>query len=84
MSPVAFTLHSEAIKSEQEAKDENVAEYLKLVNTADKQQASRIKSVFEKKNQKSNNVIGQVMNPMCRGLFSLQTAFGRTRACYIS
>ncbi|XP_061085811.1 transmembrane and coiled-coil domain protein 3-like isoform X2 [Conger conger] len=44
---------TEQMKIEQTARDENVAEYLKLVNSADKQQAGRIKQVFEKKNQKS-------------------------------
>ena len=38
---------------EQTARDQHVAEYLKLVNNADKQQAVRIRQVFEKKNQKS-------------------------------
>ncbi|KAK7891313.1 hypothetical protein WMY93_023276 [Mugilogobius chulae] len=45
---------TEQLKIEQTARDENVAEYLKLVNSADKQQMSRIKQVFEKKNQKSS------------------------------
>ncbi|XP_041851902.1 transmembrane and coiled-coil domain protein 3-like isoform X2 [Melanotaenia boesemani] len=44
---------TEQLKIEQTARDENVAEYLKLVNSADKQQVGRIKQVFEKKNQKS-------------------------------
>ncbi|XP_054876403.1 transmembrane and coiled-coil domain protein 3 isoform X2 [Poeciliopsis prolifica] len=44
---------TEQIRVEQEARDENVAEYLKLVNNADRQQVSRIRQVFEKKNQKS-------------------------------
>lgn len=45
---------TEQLRIEQEASDENVAEYLKLAsNTHDKQQISRIKQVFEKKNQKS-------------------------------
>lgn len=43
----------EAIKSEQTLRDENVNEYLKLFTNADKVQQARIKSVFEKKNQKS-------------------------------
>lgn len=51
---------TEQIKIEQEARDDNVAEYLKLANNADKQQASRIKQVFEKKNQKSAQTIAQL------------------------
>ena len=45
---------------EQEARDDNVAEYLKLAHNADKQQASRIKQVFEKKNQKSAQTIAHL------------------------
>lgn len=48
---------TEQIRVEQEARDDNVAEYLKLAHNADKQQASRIKQVFEKKNQKSAQTI---------------------------
>ncbi|XP_021053634.1 transmembrane and coiled-coil domains protein 2 [Mus pahari] len=51
---------TEQIKIEQEARDDNVAEYLKLANNADKQQVSRIKQVFEKKNQKSAQTIAQL------------------------
>ncbi|KAG8451095.1 hypothetical protein GDO86_003387 [Hymenochirus boettgeri] len=51
---------TEQIKIEQEARDDNVAEYLKLANNADRQQASRIKQVFEKKNQKSAQTIAQL------------------------
>ncbi|XP_028652460.1 transmembrane and coiled-coil domains protein 2 isoform X2 [Erpetoichthys calabaricus] len=51
---------TEQIRVEQEARDENVAEYLKLAHNADKQQASRIKQVFEKKNQKSAQTISQL------------------------
>ena len=36
---------------------ENVNEYLKLSNDADKQQLQRIKAVFEKKNLKSAQVL---------------------------
>lgn len=50
----------EQLKIEQTARDENVAEYLKLVNSADKQQAGRIKQVFEKKNQKAAQNIAQM------------------------
>ncbi|KAI1890766.1 hypothetical protein AGOR_G00157000 [Albula goreensis] len=51
---------TEQIRVEQEARDENVAEYLKLAHNADKQQASRIKQVFEKKNQKSAQTIAHL------------------------
>lgn len=50
----------EQLKIEQTARDENVAEYLKLVNSADKQQVGRIKQVFEKKNQKAAQNIAQM------------------------
>ncbi|XP_058824709.1 transmembrane and coiled-coil domains protein 1 [Topomyia yanbarensis] len=43
----------DSIKKEQTARDANVNEYLKLAASADKQQLQRIKTVFEKKNQKS-------------------------------
>ncbi|XP_051787284.1 transmembrane and coiled-coil domain protein 3 [Erpetoichthys calabaricus] len=55
---------TEQIKIEQTARDENVAEYLKLVNNADKQQAARIKQVFEKKNQKSAQTIAQLQKKL--------------------
>ncbi|MEE6502046.1 hypothetical protein FKM82_004397, partial [Ascaphus truei] len=48
---------TEQIKIEQTARDDNVAEYLKLANNADRQQGARIKQVFEKKNQKSSQTI---------------------------
>lgn len=38
---------TEQIKIEQTARDDNVAEYLKLANNADKQQSTRIKQVYE-------------------------------------
>ncbi|XP_067269037.1 transmembrane and coiled-coil domains protein 1 isoform X2 [Pseudorasbora parva] len=45
---------TEQLRIEQTARDDNVAEYLKLASNAnDKQQSTRIKQVFEKKNQKS-------------------------------
>ncbi|XP_032453702.1 transmembrane and coiled-coil domains protein 2 isoform X6 [Nasonia vitripennis] len=47
----------ELIKTEQTTRDENVNEYLKLAANADKQQRTRIKTVFEKKNQKSSHNI---------------------------
>lgn len=55
-----FCPNSEAIKLEQATRDGNVADYLKLASNADKQQTTRIKIVFEKKNQKSNATISQV------------------------
>ncbi|XP_029457469.1 transmembrane and coiled-coil domain protein 3 isoform X2 [Rhinatrema bivittatum] len=55
---------TEQIKIEQTARDGNVAEYLKLVNSADKQQAARIKQVFEKKNQKSAHSIAQLQKKL--------------------
>ncbi|MCJ8744102.1 hypothetical protein PDJAM_G00114910 [Pangasius djambal] len=51
---------TEQIRVEQEARDNNVAEYLKLAHNADRQQASRIKHVFEKKNQKSAQTISHL------------------------
>lgn len=49
---------------EQTARDQHVAEYLKLVNNADKQQASRIRQVFEKKNQKSAQNIARLQRKL--------------------
>ncbi|XP_056906811.1 transmembrane and coiled-coil domain protein 3-like isoform X2 [Takifugu flavidus] len=54
----------EQLKIEQTARDENVAEYLKLLNSADKQQVGRIKQVFEKKNQKSAQNIAQMQKKL--------------------
>lgn len=51
---------TEQIRVEQEVRDENVAEYLKLAHNADKQQGARIKQVFEKKNQKSAQTIAHL------------------------
>ncbi|KAF3705273.1 Transmembrane and coiled-coil domain protein 3 [Channa argus] len=55
---------TEQIKVEQAARDQNVAEYLKLVNNADKQQVSRIRQVFEKKNQKSAQCIARLQRKL--------------------
>ncbi|KAG8012760.1 Transmembrane and coiled-coil domain protein 3, partial [Nibea albiflora] len=55
---------TEQLKIEQTARDENVAEYLKLMNSADKQQVGRIKQVFEKKNQKSAQNIAQMQKKL--------------------
>ncbi|RWS02841.1 Transmembrane and coiled-coil domains protein 2-like protein [Dinothrombium tinctorium] len=54
----------EAIKQEQTSRDENVNEYLKLAANADKHQLQRIKSVFEKKNQKSAQTISQLQKKL--------------------
>ncbi|XP_065353540.1 transmembrane and coiled-coil domain protein 3 isoform X2 [Cloeon dipterum] len=45
------------ITEEQNTRDDNVNEYLRLSMSADKQQLNRIKGMFEKKNQKSAQVI---------------------------
>ncbi|KAK9516481.1 hypothetical protein VZT92_024406 [Zoarces viviparus] len=55
---------TEQLKIEQTAQDENVAEYLNLVNSADKLQVARIKQVFEKKNQKSAQHIAQMQKKL--------------------
>ncbi|XP_053325877.1 transmembrane and coiled-coil domains protein 1 isoform X3 [Spea bombifrons] len=55
---------TEQIKIEQTARDDNVAEYLKLANNADRQQGARIKQVFEKKNQKSSQNILQLQKKL--------------------
>ncbi|XP_036434842.1 transmembrane and coiled-coil domains protein 1 isoform X3 [Colossoma macropomum] len=56
---------TEQLRIEQTARDENVAEYLKLANnTNDKQQSCRIKQVFEKKNQKSAASIAQLQRKL--------------------
>lgn len=49
---------------QQTARDQHVAEYLKLVNNADKQQAARIRQVFEKKNQKSAHSIAHLQRKL--------------------
>ncbi|KAL6116651.1 tmcc3 [Pungitius sinensis] len=55
---------TEQMKVEQAARDQNVAEYLKLVNNADKQQVGRIRQVFEKKNQKSAHAIARLQKKL--------------------
>nr|CAH7755789.1 unnamed protein product [Callosobruchus chinensis] len=52
------------IRTEQKLRDDNVNEYLKLAANADKQQVQRIKAVFEKKNQKSAQVIAQLQKKL--------------------
>ncbi|KAK7149459.1 hypothetical protein R3I94_008946 [Phoxinus phoxinus] len=54
----------EQLRIEQNLQDENVAEYLKLINSADKQQSGRIKHVFEKKNQKTAHNIVQLQKKL--------------------
>ncbi|XP_012286491.1 transmembrane and coiled-coil domains protein 2 isoform X2 [Orussus abietinus] len=54
----------ELIRIEQTTRDENVNEYLKLAANADKQQLTRIKTVFEKKNQKSAHSISQLQRKL--------------------
>uniref|UniRef100_A0A4W5PP55 Transmembrane and coiled-coil domain family 3 n=1 Tax=Hucho hucho TaxID=62062 RepID=A0A4W5PP55_9TELE len=55
---------TEQLKIEQESRDDNVVEYLKLVNSVDKQQVGRIKHVFEKKNQKSAHSIAHMQKKL--------------------
>lgn len=43
---------------------DNVNEFIKLATNADKQQIQRIKSVFEKKNQKSAHIISQLQKKL--------------------
>lgn len=57
VKPAFLPQVTEKIKVEQTARDRNVAEYLKLMSNADKQQVARIRRVFEKKNQKSAHAI---------------------------
>lgn len=52
------------IKSEQTVKEEHVNEYLRLAASADKQQLQRIKTVFEKKNQKSTQTISALQKKL--------------------
>ncbi|KAK9885942.1 hypothetical protein WA026_013818 [Henosepilachna vigintioctopunctata] len=53
------------MKVEQKLRDDNVNEYLELAaKTEDKLQVQRIKAVFEKKNQKSAQVISQLQKKL--------------------
>merc|ERR1719348_739614 len=54
----------ELIKHEQNSRDANVDEYLRLSSCADKHQLARIKQVFEKKNQKSAQSIAQLQKKL--------------------
>ncbi|KAJ8258340.1 hypothetical protein COCON_G00173520 [Conger conger] len=55
---------AEQIRVEQAARDDTVAEYVKLANNADRQQSARIKQVFEKKNQKSAHAVLQLQKKL--------------------
>ncbi|GAA6067956.1 transmembrane and coiled-coil domain protein 3-like [Tachysurus ichikawai] len=54
----------EQLRVERMEQDGNVAEFLKLVNMADKQQVGRIRQVFEKKNQKTVHNINQLQKKL--------------------
>lgn len=59
-----ITKTRDSIRIEQTTRDENVNEYLKVAAGADKQQLARIKTVFEKKNQKSAHNIAQLQKKL--------------------
>ncbi|XP_014022578.1 transmembrane and coiled-coil domains protein 2 [Salmo salar] len=66
---------TEQIRIEQEARDDNVAEYFKLAHNANRHQAFRIRQVFEKKNQKSAQTIIHLHKKLehyCKKLKELQ------------
>ena len=54
------------IRDEQNSKEENVNEYLKVSTSTnvDKQQLQRIKNVFEKKNQKSTQMVSHLQKKL--------------------
>ncbi|KAI0241145.1 Transmembrane and coiled-coil domains protein 2 [Lamellibrachia satsuma] len=54
------------IKAEQREKEDNVNEYLRVASASspDKQQTQRIKAAFEKRNQKSTQVIDQLQRKL--------------------
>ncbi|XP_076456974.1 transmembrane and coiled-coil domain protein 3-like isoform X2 [Babylonia areolata] len=52
------------IRKEQNQKESNVNEYLQLAASADKQQNQRIKTVFEKRNQKSAQSINHLQKKL--------------------
>ncbi|XP_041360623.1 transmembrane and coiled-coil domains protein 1-like isoform X2 [Gigantopelta aegis] len=53
------------IKTELQLKEANVNEYLRVAaSSTDKQQAQRIKAVFEKRNQKSTQIISQLQKKL--------------------
>ncbi|KAJ7999186.1 hypothetical protein DPEC_G00212800 [Dallia pectoralis] len=55
---------TEQIRIEQEARDDNVAEYLRLAQNANKQQAFRIKKLFEKTNHRCAQTIADLRKKM--------------------
>ncbi|KAJ8404047.1 hypothetical protein AAFF_G00343970 [Aldrovandia affinis] len=55
---------TEQITVEQAAGVNNVAEYLRLVNNVDQQQSTRIKQVFEKKNQKTAQTVRKLQKKL--------------------
>ncbi|KAL3892295.1 hypothetical protein ACJMK2_004512 [Sinanodonta woodiana] len=54
----------ESIKKQQELKEANVNEYLKLSVEADSQQLQKNKATFEKKNQKSTQIISHLQKKL--------------------
>jgi predicted transcriptional regulator len=59
-----FCFHFFSSSLEQASRDENVNEFLKLCANADRQQQSRMKLLFEKKNQKSAQSIAQLQRKL--------------------
>lgn len=55
---------TEQLRVERMEQDGNMAEFLKLVNKADKQQVVRIRQVFQKKNQKNVQNINQLQKKL--------------------
>lgn len=62
---------TEQIKIEQTARDDNVAEYLKLANNADKQQSTRIKQVKYKTTSNAGKLMCINTKPVCSVCLSL-------------
>lgn len=54
----------EQLRVEHMEQDGNMAEFLKMMNMADKQQVARIRQVFQKKNQKSMENINQLQKKL--------------------
>ncbi|KAK3087669.1 hypothetical protein FSP39_008959 [Pinctada imbricata] len=59
-----ITRTMDLIKEEQAVKEQNVNEYLRLAGSADKQQLTRIKAAFEKKNQKSTQSLSSLQKKL--------------------
>lgn len=59
-----MTKTKELIRREQNQKESNVNEYLRLAASADKQQSQRIKTLFEKRNQKSAQSINHLQKKL--------------------